>query len=133
MIEELLILPIEERESICEALRKSIIKERGEIMERHSLEWKERLMELSALTLGVKRIGNNRTRQNVIGRRMVIYELCLEGLTTTRIADLFGCTHMNIIHARKVMEDALRFPNSYKREVCYWNEFQKMLSNETFN
>lgn len=131
MIESLLKLPIAEREKICEELRMSIIREKRGDRDRTLNLRKDRLMDYAAAAMWLPRIEDDQCRQNVLGRRLVIYELLLEGLNSETIGKLFHCNHSTIIYSKQQMENVLALPAMYDYDVSCWKRFQNIINNET--
>jgi hypothetical protein len=58
----------------------------------------------------------------VMGRRMIAYQMRLEGYSLMTIGKRLIRHHASIIHMVRMMEDALRF--QFNLEMGYWNLFQ---------
>ena len=63
----------------------------------------------------------------VIGRRMIAYQMRVEGYSLQSIGIQMVKHHASIMHMVKMMEDVFEHPDILKLEMSYWTEFQKRL------
>ena len=61
----------------------------------------------------------------VMGRRMIAYQMRLEGYSLMTIGKRLIRHHASIIHMVRMMEDALHF--QFNLEMEYWNKFQQKI------
>lgn len=61
----------------------------------------------------------------VMGRRMIAYQMRLEGYSLMTIGKRLIKHHASIIHMVRMMEDALHF--QFNLEMKYWNKFQQKI------
>ena len=60
-----------------------------------------------------------------MGRRMIAYQMRLEGYSLMTIGKRLIKHHSSIIHMVRMMEDALHF--QFNLEMKYWNKFQQKI------
>ena len=61
----------------------------------------------------------------VMGRRMIAYQMRLEGYSLMTIGKRLIRHHASIIHMIRMMEDALHF--QFNLEMEYWNKFKQKI------
>lgn len=61
----------------------------------------------------------------VMGRRMIAYQMRLEGYSLMTIGKRLIRHHASIIHMVRMMEDAFTF--KFKDELRYWDKFQQKI------
>lgn len=61
----------------------------------------------------------------VIGRRLIAYQMRLEGYSSPLIGRLLGKNHTSVLHMASMMEDAIKF--QFRPELTYWEEFKQKL------
>ena len=71
---------------------------------------------------------SSRNYNLVLGRRFISYQLIVEGFSYSDIGRNLIRHHASIMHCRKMMEDYFKYPEMFKLELAYWNEFQKRLN-----
>ena len=70
-------------------------------------------------------LSSSRDFNLVMGRRMIAYQMRLEGYSLMTIGKRLIRHHASIIHMVRMMEDALHF--QFNLEMEYWNKFQQKI------
>ena len=63
----------------------------------------------------------------VLGRRFIAYQMKEEGYSYSAIGRHLLRHHASVMHMCKMMEDVLEYPDIFKLEMAYWEEFQKKI------
>ena len=61
----------------------------------------------------------------VVGRWMVAYQMKKEGYTVSGIGRHMRRSHSTIIHMIRMMEDVFGYPQFFKLENVYWEQFRR--------
>ena len=131
LLDQVLSLSSQERQELLEQIRLSLVKDGKIVPQRNSREWKDRLMSYAAIAIGVDKIREDRRPINVLGRSMVISQLCKDGLTLAQIGILMDRDHSSVLYCRDRLKNMLGIPAMFGQEIQMWNNFQKLLNNET--
>ena len=83
------------------------------------------LLSIVESMVGKGIIGKLKDRELVIGRRLIAYQMRLDGFSLSKIGMLLGKHHATVQHMEKMMEDAIKF--EFRPELTYWEEFQQKL------
>lgn len=62
------------------------------------------------------------------GRKMIAYQMRAEGYSLPTIGRNLIRHHASVLHLAREMEHILEYPNVYRLETAYWNEFKKQLT-----
>ena len=60
----------------------------------------------------------------VLGRRFIVWQMRSEGFSWSEIGRNLIRHHATIMHMWKMMDDVFRYPEMFKLELAYWEEFQ---------
>lgn len=117
-----LALPREERIKLTHILHDSLREEKEE-KSRFNV-----LFKIATDVVGDGILTKMRDFNCVMGRRLIAYQMKLEGFPIMKIARCLRVHHSSVIHMSKMMEDVFRFAGCFKVEEAYWNEFIKKLT-----
>lgn len=70
---------------------------------------------------------NSREYNLVLARRMIVYTMRSEGYSYSSIGRYLTRHHASVMHMYKMMEDIFSFPNIYRLEMAYWEEFKRKI------
>lgn len=63
-----------------------------------------------------------------LGRKFIVYKMRQEGYTLQAVGRHLAKHHASVYHLQRDMEHILEYPNVYKLEMAYWNEFNKKIA-----
>lgn len=118
IIHTCLALPKEERARLADILHESL---RGKYVAGRYSD----LLQIATSILGPGIGTKRRDSHCVIGRMLIAYKMRDEGYSLNQIGMMMGRHHATIIHLERMMEDVLRYPDCFKIEMAYWQEFIK--------
>ena len=73
---------------------------------------------------------DNRRKDNVWAKAMIVYQMVREGYTTIEIGRQIGLKHPAVINLRNKMTDAISLKIAYKDIIDIWKQFQNKLQDE---
>lgn len=73
---------------------------------------------------------NSRLSDSVLGRKLIVYQMRLEGFTLKTIAKALHRNHTSILHLQKEMQNAIDYPRLFQKEIKYWNLFQDKIKEQ---
>lgn len=114
-----LALPREQREKLIRTLQESV-KDEGSGNRRFDV-----LVDIATKVVGNGILSKSRDFNCVIGRRMIAYQMRKEGCTLLRVARHMKVHHASVVHMEKMMKDVLDYPDCFRLEKAYWDEFSK--------
>jgi hypothetical protein len=113
-------LPIEQRRKLARILNESIFEERTDDGSRFAV-----LYKAASEVCGKGILTGSRDFNLVLGRRMIAYQMRQEGFKLQDIGKHLVKHHASIIHLIKGMQDVHDYPDVFKLEMAYWEEFKK--------
>ena len=113
--------------SLSKSQREKLIKKLQESLNEREDDGSRFATLLKAATeiCGQGILSSSRDFNLVMGRRMIAYQMRLEGYSLMTIGKRLIRHHASIIHMVRMMEDALHF--QFDLEIGYWNLFQKKI------
>ena len=76
---------------------------------------------------------SSREFELVLGRRFIAYQMREEGYSFPRIGKYLIRHHASVMYMCKKMEDVMQYPEIFKLEMAYWDEFQNKLKEHDTN
>ena len=113
--------------SLSKSQREKLIKKLQESLNEREDDGSRFAVLLKAATevCGQGILSSSRDFNLVMGRRMIAYQMRLEGYSLMTIGKRLIRHHASIIHMVRMMEDALHF--QFNLEMEYWNKFQQKI------
>lgn len=85
------------------------------------------LLKMATEVVGEGILTKSREFKRNLGRQMIAYQMRKEGYTLSAIAKRLVRNHATIVHMIHVMDDVMKYPNCFKLEKTYWDEFKRKL------
>lgn len=85
------------------------------------------LYQIALGIMGDKILSKTQERKAVIGRRLIAYQMKLDGYSFSAIGRKMGFDRTSISLAYGTMQNAFQYPKMYELENHYWNLFQQKL------
>ena len=113
--------------SLSKSQREKLIKRLQESLNEREDDGSRFATLLKAATdvCGQGIISSSRDFNLVMGRRMIAYQMRLEGYSLLTIGKRLIRHHASIIHMIRMMNDTMTF--RFKDEMEYWNKFQQKI------
>ena len=113
--------------SLSKSQRERLIKRLQESLNEREDDGSRFVTLLNAATevCGQGILSSSRDFNLVMGRRMIAYQMRLEGYSLMTIGKRLIRHHASIIHMIRMMEDVLHF--QFNLEMGYWNLFQQKI------
>ena len=115
-----LYLPKPDRQRLIRILTESLEEEREDDGSRFAI-----LYKAATDVCGQGILTSSRDFNLVMGRRMIAYQMKLEGYSFVTIGKRLMIHHASVIHMVRMMCDTMVF--RFKDEMEYWNKFQEKL------
>lgn len=85
------------------------------------------LAEVLSGILGKEVDMDDRGRESCFARSCIIYEMVMEGYSTTEIGKALHRDHATVINGRRRIADTLEFPSMYASDVKLWERFKSAI------
>lgn len=122
LVNRCLSLSRHKRESLIKVLQKSLVRNETNGDSRFQV-----LLKVATDMFGQGILTGSREFGFVLARRMIVYQMREDGYSYPVIGRYLTKHHATVIHMQKMMEDIFRYPEMFKLEMAYWDEFQKRL------
>ena len=129
LLDRCLELPYSERLNLCSAIQNSLLMERKEGVNTHQNRG-QILMGMMEEIQGEPVPDKSRKPRWVWCRRMVAYQLLLEGYSLHETGRMIGKDHATVVQMRHRMQDAFCYPYAYRDILELWKNFQKKIDND---
>ena len=130
--ERCLELPYTERLNLCAAIQDSILQERRDGRNPYQNRG-QILMGMMNEIQGEPVPAKSRCPRWVWSRRMVAYQLILEGYSISDIGRMLEKDHATVIQMRHRMQDAFHYSYAYQDILELWKQFQNKIDHDIHN
>lgn len=72
----------------------------------------------------------SRKKKVVWARNMVVYKLCMSGMSLAAVGEYFGMDHSSVWYCKHQVKTMLSCPLMYRDEMELWNKFNEQLEYE---
>ena len=115
----------ENRKHIINVLQDSLVDRKKDIVDRFA-----ELVHAATCVVGKGVLSRSRDTNAVLGRQMISYQMRIEGYSFSGIGRLLGQHHATIMHNVQVMEDIIRYRQSYRVEYAVWEVFNQLIDED---
>ena len=112
-----------DRERLIGLLQESLVKQELPNIEQRF----KHLYRIVTDIMGDGILDKIKERNAVTGRRLIAYQMRLDGYSYPKIGKQMGFDRTTISLACDTMQSAFTYPKMYETEIYYWNLFQEKL------
>ena len=116
------------REHLIKVLQESLEKKEAYDGKRF-----QTLFDIATEMFGKGILTSLRDFEIVLGRRFIAWQMREEGYSFMTIGRHLIRHHSSVMHMCKMMEDVFNYPEMFKLEMAYWDEFQNKLKEHDTN
>lgn len=121
LIRQCISLPNDDKASLIKMMVQTLVEDNEE-----DSRFNELLRAATAI-VGDGILSIVKTRQLVIGRMMIAYQMREEGYKLKEIGRCLGRHHASILQLVKSMQNVLDYPRLFRNETKCWQRFQELI------